>query len=367
MSVNLPFGLLSRLDRPSDLFRHLGPNWYAAVMGTGIVANAAASLPFPWLRAPGTVVWLLASVLLVALTAAWIVHWVRYPAAARAHADHPVMAHFWGAPAMALMTIGLGALTFGKDLVGLNAALWIDWPLWTAGTLLGLVTAVWIPYKAITSHAVDEDAVFGGWLMPVVPPMVSAATGAVLVQHLPAGQARATMLAACMAMFGVSLFATLAILPQLWRRLMHSGTGPALMTPTLWIMLGPLGQSITAAGNLSDQVPGSTPIALLYGLPTWGFALMWLALCVTLTMRAVRRGMPFGLTWWAFIFPVGTVVTATSSLHAHTGMVALGWIATVLYAFLVVMWVKVAARTLRLSLRGDLFLPAPRAADLTIA
>jgi len=31
------------------------------------------------------------------------------------------------------------------------------------------------------------DAAFGGWLMPVVPPMVSAATGALLVPHLRGG------------------------------------------------------------------------------------------------------------------------------------------------------------------------------------
>src|SRR5206468_10360203 len=33
-----PFGLFKDLERPGDLFRDLGPNWFAAVMGTGIVA-----------------------------------------------------------------------------------------------------------------------------------------------------------------------------------------------------------------------------------------------------------------------------------------------------------------------------------------
>jgi len=38
---------------------------------------------------------------------------------------------------------------------------------------------------------------------------------------------RRPMLLACYAMFGVSLFATLAILPQIWNRLVVHGTGPA--------------------------------------------------------------------------------------------------------------------------------------------
>jgi hypothetical protein len=44
--------------------------------------------------------------------------------------------------------------------------------------------------------------------MPVVPPMVSAATGALLLPHTPAGQPRLTLLPACSAMFGLSLRAS---------------------------------------------------------------------------------------------------------------------------------------------------------------
>jgi tellurite resistance protein TehA-like permease len=72
------------------------------------------------------------------------------------------------------------------------AALAVDWTLWTGGALLGLVTAVWIPYLMMTSHRIRPDGAFGGWSMPVVPPMVSAATGAALIPTLPAGQARLT-------------------------------------------------------------------------------------------------------------------------------------------------------------------------------
>ena len=56
------------------------------------------------------------------------------------------------------------------------------------------------------------------------------------------------------------------------------------MVPTLWIVLGPLGQSITAVNLLGAATPGpavsSTPtalqaVALVYGVPMLGFALLW--------------------------------------------------------------------------------------------
>jgi tellurite resistance protein TehA-like permease len=103
----------------------------------------------------------------------------------------------------------------------------------------------------MTTHDIKPDSAVAGWLMPVVPPMVSASDGALLIPHLPEGQPRLGMLMACYAMFGISLFATLFIVPQVWQRLVQHKTGAAANVPTVWIVLGPLGQSITAANLLA--------------------------------------------------------------------------------------------------------------------
>jgi len=366
----LPFGLLKELDQPRDLFRDLGPNWYASIMGTGIVAVAGAKLPVavPGLHVFAAVVWVLAAAALIALTAAWAVHWIRYPDRARGHAANPVMAQFWGAPPMALMTVGTGTLLLGPGLIGTRAAVGTDWVLWGAGTALGLVVACWIPYLMITRHDIGPDGAFGGWLMPVVPPMVSAATGALLIPHLPPGQGRETLLLACYAMFGVSLFASVIIITHIWGRLVTYKTLPAVMVPTLWIVLGPLGQSVTAAGNLGAEATGvmrapyasgAAVFGLLYGVPTWGFAMLWLALATAITVRAARRGMPFALTWWSFTFPVGTCVTGTIALAAHSGDLALRSASVILYGLLLAAWLIVAVRTACGSASGRLFRPAP--------
>jgi tellurite resistance protein TehA-like permease len=265
-----------------------GPNWFAAVMGTGIVATAAISLPrqVSGLRDFALIVWALAAGLLVVLFAATAAHWFWHPATARAHASHPVMSHFYGAPPMAMLTVGAGALLVGKDLIGIPAAVDVDWVLWTAGTITGLACAVIVPYLAFTRHHYCPDAAFGGWLMPVVPPMVSATTGALLVPYAAAGQARQTLLGACYAMFGLSLFSSLIIITLIWGRLVQHKVGAAAAVPTLWIVLGPLGQSITAVNlmgacaQLTLRVPyaaAAAGLGLVYGLATFGFAALWLA------------------------------------------------------------------------------------------
>lgn len=364
--------VLGALEHPSDALRHLGPNWYASIMGTGIVANAAALLPrqAPALHAAATVVWILAATMLVALTAATAMHWKRHGANARGHASDPTMAPFYGAPPMALLTVGAGTLLLGQDLIGLHAALAVDAVLWTIGTLTGLACAIAVPYLMFTRHELDTQSTSATWLMPVVPPMVSAATGAALVAHLPAGQGRLDLLLACYAMFGLSLLASLIIITLLWGRLAQHGVGPARMVPTLWIVLGPLGQSITAANLLANVAPAGIPhpystalqaFGVLYGVPIWGFAMLWLCVAAAITVRTARRHLPFALTWWSFTFPVGTLVTGTSQLAVHTHSDALAWAAVALFCLLVGAWAIAAAGTAHGSIRGHLFLPATSA------
>jgi tellurite resistance protein TehA-like permease len=173
--------------------------------------------------------------------------------------------------------------------------------------------------------------------------MVSAATGAALIPYLPAGQARLTMLLGCYALFGISLFATLALLPLIWHRLVRGGPG---LAPTMWIVLGPLGQSITAAnllGGVSPYGSAGRLLGILYGVPTWGFAMLWLVLAAAVVIRA---GTTFSLTWWSFTFPLGTCVTGTSTLAAATHAALFSVAAVALYALLAALWLTVAAKTL---------------------
>ena len=372
VTESTPRRFLAELERPSQMFSNITPNWFASIMGTGIVANAAATLPlqFPGLRAGATVVWALASLLLIALTAATAVHWVTNRTTARGHHSNPVMAHFYGAPPMALLTVGAGTILLGRDVLGLPVAVGIDMVLWTAGTVLGLFSAIAVPYLTFTGHEVKADSAFGGWLMPIVPPLVSAATGALLLPYVPAGQPRLTLLLACYAMFGLSLVASLIVITLIWSRLAQHTVGAAGMVPTLWIVLGPLGQSITAVnllgGNAHLAVPAGYAHALrlfgiIYGVPVLGFAILWGALAITITVKTARERLPFSLTWWSFTFPVGTCVTGVTGLALQTGSVALQVLAVILYVGLVTAWIVVAVRTFHGSvIRGTLFV-APKA------
>ncbi|MGW3037010.1 TDT family transporter [Streptomyces sp. NPDC001178] len=352
--------------------RHLGPNWYAAVMGTAIVATAGSALPLriPALRTLWAAVWALSLGLLLALLAARTLHWRHHRDQARAHLLDPATAPFYGCLAMALLAVGGGAVTVGREWIGPDGALLLDAVLFTAGTVVGLAAAVAVPYLMAVRHKAEPAQATPVWLLPVVAPMVSAALGPLLVPHLPPGQPRQTLLFACFAMFGLSLLATLLMLPVIFGRLVTGGPLPLALTPTLFLVLGPLGQSTTAVGRFADVAPGVVPapfsegfgiLAVLYGVPVMGFALLWLVFATAHVVRARRQGMGFAMTWWGFTFPVGTCVTGAEALARHTGLVVYDCLAVALYVLLVAAWATTALHTTRGLISGAL-LAAPRPA-----
>ncbi|MEV7992363.1 TDT family transporter [Streptomyces sp. NPDC086077] len=346
--------------------RHLGPNWYASVMGTAVVATAGAALPvrLPGLRTACAGVWALSLVLLAALLVARALHWTHHRDQARAHLLDPATAPFYGCLAMALLAVGGATVVVGRDWIGTGAAVALDAVLFTAGTVLGLAAAVTVPYLMAVHHRVDRRQATPVWLLPLVAPMVSAAVGPLLVPYLPPGPARAALLPACAVMFGLSLLATLLTLPVIFARLRTAGPLPLALTPTLFLVLGPLGQSTTAVGSIADAAPfGDGFLVVLYGVPVMGFALLWSVVATALVLRARRRGMGFAMTWWAFTFPVGTCVTGAEALGRHTGLAAFDWLATGLYVVLVAAWAVVAVRTARGLISREL-LAGPRPAPV---
>ncbi|MGF1429160.1 TDT family transporter [Kitasatospora sp. LaBMicrA B282] len=351
--------------RPRWDLAQLGPNWYAAVMGTAITANGALALPY---QVPGRLVfaravWVLALVSLLVLLGARLVHLVRHRAAAREQLlENPATAFFYGCPPMALLAVGYGTLAIGPALLGSGPAVVLDAVLWSLGTLYAVLVAAGIPYLMLTRHELSALRANPTWLLPVVAPMVSAALGPALLPHLPAAL-RPHLLYACYALFGASLLATLVVLPVVFAGLVHSKLPALVLTPSLFLVLGPLGQSTTAVGNLADAARPVAPrlagaaldFAILYGVAVLGFAVLWLLIAGAVNLRALRRHrMPFAMTWWAFTFPVGTCVTGAAGLARHTGLAGFGWLAAGLYGLLLLAWAVAGGRTLAGLLGGRL-------------
>ncbi|MCX6468966.1 MAG: C4-dicarboxylate ABC transporter [Corynebacteriales bacterium] len=336
---------------------HITPNWFTTVMGTGIVAVAAAQLPVDDLgfRLLGTALWAASVLVLVAVTVAFALHWHRHRDAARAYARHATMAHFYGAPAMAAMTVGAGTLLYAAPIVGATTALLTDAVLWAAGTAVGFVTLIVVGGGSLRRPDRGGPAA-PTRMMSVVAPTVSASTGALLATHVANDAVADLILVTAAVMFATALVAGGATAAVVFRRMLRTGAPVGAAAPTVWIPLGMMGQSVTASVALG-AASGSTGLHYLgvaVGVVFAGLAAATIAVAITVTARAALHGLPFSMTWWSFTFPIGTCVTGASALGKATGFVAVDGIAVAGFAALFVAWAVVATRTGAAVMRGDL-------------
>lgn len=334
------------------------PNWFTSVMGTGIVAVVASALTVhvPGVDAVAIVAWLLAASGLVVLAALAV-------PALRTHglaqfADDPHTAPFLGAPPMAVCTVAAATVAVGHRVVGLGAALDIAAVLWIPATVAGCVCAVLLPLRAAHRPALRVDPGHPTWILAAVPPLTSATTGTVFAAHVPAGAARTAFLVMLGVLLVFGIAGAAGAIRLVLVRMGRVGLGPLRSVPTLWIVLGPLGQTMAAVLLIATAGGHRTGATTVAAVAVGCLALGWFAFALGATVWAGRHGLPFSLAWWSFTFPVGTVALGTAELARVTGAGGLGWASFACFVLLLVGWSLAAQGTVRAGLRSAARLPA---------
>ena len=334
----------------------VGAAWFTSVMGTGILAIVCAisPIPVPFGRAIGAALWSADVVLFVALTLLWALGSLRTPGAFVETLRDPAKAQVLGAPPMACFTIAVGFLLVGTAFVPTAICVAAAQALFVVGVLGSIASAFAVPYLMFTHHEVTPEKIYGSWLLPVVPPIVASVPAALLSPTWPEAT-RGDMLGLAYALFGIGVILAAIIIAIFYARLtIHKVPEGALVT-TMWLVIGPLGQSIAgmialgkAAGPVWPELGHGLLLAgVACGMLVWGFAMYWLAMAAAMTIRAQRRHLTFDLSWWAFTFPVGVLTAGTDALYLQTRAHLFGVVSLALLALLATMWTLVAIETLR--------------------
>lgn len=333
-----------------------GPAWFGAVMGTGILAVLLQSVgPGAAGVVSARVVLVLAWVLLVGLTGAFVARCVRRAGTLSATWVTAATAPQWGMVSMGVLAVGSATATvvpvWAPQVAG--AVGQVDALLWVLGTALGLATALGLGTSLVGR---DHGAPTTVWGLAVVPPMVSATTGAALAGTLPVGQTRVALLAASAVCFVLALSLAGVVFAAVG---LHHGRGapvPLAVATSTWIPLGVLGQSAAAAQGLAQQLGSMSDDVAAAALQRLadGYATVVLALALPVVLWAVRttvRGfasrMPFSPGWWALTFPVGTVSLGASRLGESTGLGAWTAVAHGTAVVLLLAWTLCVVATVR--------------------
>ena len=369
---------LSRLDRPMEMVRQFTPNWFAATMGTGVLALILPQLPGIGvvLQPVAEGLWWFDVVLFLLFSGLYAARWTLFGHEARRIFAHSVVSMFIGTIPMGLATILSGALAFALPRFGSGVIPVVE-ALWWLDVALAVACGVGIPYLMFTrqQHRIEEMTAV--WLLPVVAAEVAATTGGLLAPHLTGAAVQFTVLTTSYALWAYSVPVAFGILSLLILRMALHKLPPPSVAASSWLALGPIG-----TGALSMMVMGADAPAIFAGhglagvgliaqgvgvlaaVLLWGFGLWWLLLAILITIRYFRAGVPFNLGWWAYTFPLGVYTLATLRLGTTLRLGAFSVVGAVLAAALAAMWAVVMSRTLHGGWRGHLFVsPCIASAD----
>ena len=359
----------SHLQHPREVIRQFTPNWFAATMGTGVLALALAQLPvaMPALRAFAEALWLFNIALFLLFTALYAARWLLFFDEARRIFGHSTVSMFFGTIPMGLATIINGFLVFGLPRWG-DGVIHLAEVLWWLDVAMSLACGVLIPYMMFTRQEHSIDQMTAVWLLPVVAAEVAAASGGLLAPHLPDAHSQLVVLVTSYVLWAFSLPVAFSILTILLLRMALHKLPHENMAASSWLALGPIGTgalgmlllgadapAIFAANGLAGLGEIAAGLGLVAGITLWGFGLWWMLIALLITGRYLRAGIPFNLGWWGFTFPLGVYSLATLKLGSTLNLAFFNAFGCVLVALLAVMWLIVAKRTVQGAWRGELF------------
>lgn len=360
---------LSALSHPREMIRQFTPNWFAATMGTGILALALPQVAGigPSLKPVGEALWLFNIGLFVVFACLYGARWIMFKHEAKRIFGHNTVSLFIGTIPMGLATIINGFLAFGIARWG-DTAVAIAHVLWWIDVVLAMSCGVLIPFLMFTRQEHRLEGMTAVWLLPVVAAEVAAVSGGLLAPHLTSSDAQLTVLVLSYVLWAYSVPVAFAFLSILLLRLALHKLPHESMAASSWLALGPIG-----TGSLGMLVMGSDAPAIfashglagigtvaqgagtIAGIVLWGAGLWWLLLSLLITGRYLRAGIPFNLGWWGYTFPLGVYTVATFRLGITLDAAVFTLMGTVLTIALAAMWLVVMARTARGAWRGNLF------------
>ncbi|SIR80668.1 C4-dicarboxylate transporter/malic acid transport protein [Pseudomonas sp. B10] len=368
-SVTPGYKPFSQLQHPREVIRQFTPNWFAATMGTGVLALALAQLPLaiPGLRVVAEGLWLFNILLFSLFTAAYAARWILFFDEARRIFGHSTVSMFFGTIPMGLATIINGFLLFGLPRWG-DGVIQLVEVLWWIDVAMSLACGVLIPYMMFTRQEHSIDQMTAVWLLPVVAAEVAAASGGLLAPHLPDAHGQLVVLTTSYVLWAFSLPVAFSILTILLLRMALHKLPHENMAASSWLALGPIGTgalgmlllggeapAIFAANGLPGVGEIASGLGLVAGITLWGFGLWWMLMALLITVRYLRDGIPFNLGWWGFTFPLGVYSLATLKLASILNLTFFSVFGTALVILLAAMWLIVGKRTVQGAWRGELF------------
>ncbi|HBV87845.1 MAG TPA: C4-dicarboxylate ABC transporter [Desulfosporosinus sp.] len=352
------------------VIKYLAPGWFAVVMGTGGLAN----ILYQWQKGfqGGYILSLVIALIAVGLyflvLVPWVIRWFWFFDYVQRDLHHPVASNFFVTMPVATIIVGTNVYTIWSTYLGETMTFIISITAWIIGVIGVTFFSFYTTFRIIrVEESPRPETTNFSWIMAPIANMATLLLGnSVLVlslSHKPMWSM--SILVVNIIMLGIGFFLFIFISAVIFVRLIQHALPPADLTPSFGILLSAVGLAVIAIVDIttSAQYLGiltSIELAYLGAAIIWGFGIWVIGITGLISIHYVRRGgIPFGLGWWAYIFPLAAYTIASQKIASiFLSPLTYGFSAFLTF-FLVFLWSFVFLKTMASAFNGKLFLGIP--------
>ncbi|KRE51941.1 SLAC1 anion channel family protein [Paenibacillus sp. Soil724D2] len=272
------------------------------------------------------VIGLIAVIMFIALSIAYISKCVLYPRKVVGEFTHPIAGNFFGTITIALLLLSSVLSSYSQSLGQV---------IWIIGTVTTLILSYVIVSRLLNGNQEQGNAV-PAWLIPGVATIDVAVAGGTM----PFTWAHEVNLL-CLAIGGI---VALVFFTMIVSRLIHQAPMPAGLTPSLIILIAPFEVGFLGYTNFMQRIDQFASILFYFGL----------FLFVVLFVKVFKKSVPFGASWWAVSFPMAALSNAALKYAMFVNSWLLMDIAAVILTLLSVVLLVLFIRTLIILFNGNL-------------
>ncbi len=341
------------------MIKNFTPIWFATVLGFGGIAISSVLVAkifnVLWLNPFAVFLVYFNLALFLFLFSIWAFKAVFHWTILIDELKHPVMAGFHSLMAAATIMVSINFSKLGSVL-SLGHYQGISILFWVMGAVFEFILLTLTIYFLIINEKMNINFINGGWLVPPVAALLTPVAGLKLVEFIADFSIAESILWINYFFFGAGAFVFLLIAVALFGKTFFFERLDPKIFPSLWIILVPFSLMALSLSLFAKETGlflpefknvligvSSLVSPMLIGIGTW-----LLLLLIILTYHYLKKiELPYGVGWWAFIFPTASVSIASlnqADLFKQPFFAVLGLI---VYLFLIAITLIVLLRTIK--------------------